>query len=169
MTLRISPATRDDAELVLALVRELAEYEKLSHEVVATADDVRESLFGEKPAAEALIAWLDDQPVGFAIFFQNYSTFLARSGIHLEDLFVRPAARGRGFGRALLAEVARIARDRKCGRLEWSVLDWNAPALAFYERIGARVMKEWRLHRLTGEALDAVASSATSARSEPRR
>jgi GNAT superfamily N-acetyltransferase len=157
MTLRISPATPEDAPLVLDLVRELAEYEKLSHEVVATVDDVRGSLFGDRPAAEALIARLDEAPVGFAIFFHNYSTFLARPGIHLEDLFVRPAARGRGVGRALLAEVARIARDRRCGRLEWSVLDWNAPALAFYERIGAQVMNEWRLHRVTGESLEALA------------
>lgn len=169
MTLRISPATRDDAELILDLVRELAEYEKLSHEVVATADDVRASLFGERPAAEALIARQGEQPVGFAIFFHNYSTFLARPGIHLEDLFVRPAARGRGVGRALLVEVARIARDRNCGRLEWSVLDWNAPALAFYERIGARVMAEWQLHRLTGESLAELAASATSAPPARRR
>jgi GNAT superfamily N-acetyltransferase len=167
MTLSIAPAVPSDAQLVLDLVKELAEYEKLSHDVVATVDDVRSSLFGDKPSAECLIARVDGVPVGFAIFFHNYSTFLARRGIYLEDLFIRPAHRGSGYGRALLAEIARIAIDRKCGRLEWAVLDWNAPAIAFYEKLGAREMKEWRLHRLTGEGLEALARE-TERSSRPR-
>lgn len=160
MALSIHPATEEDAPLVLALVRELAEYEKLAHEVTATAEDVRASLFGGARAAEALIARVRGEPAGFALFFHNYSTFLGRRGLYLEDLFVRPHLRGRGVGRALFAAVARAAKERGCGRLEWAVLDWNAPALAFYERLGARAMTEWRLHRLSGAALDALAEEA---------
>jgi GNAT superfamily N-acetyltransferase len=153
-------ATPEDSELVLALVTELADYEKLSHEVVGTVEDVRASLGGDRPAAEALLAFHDGAPAGFALFFHNYSTFLARRGIYLEDLFVRPQFRGKGIGRALLASLARIACDRKCGRLEWAVLDWNVPALGFYEKLGARVMSEWRVHRLTGASLEALAGEA---------
>ena len=153
-------ATPEDSELVLALVTELADYEKLSHEVVGTVEDVRASLGGDRPATEALLAFHDGAPAGFALFFHNYSTFLARRGIYLEDLFVRPQFRGKGIGRALLASLARIACDRKCGRLEWAVLDWNAPALGFYEKLGARVMSEWRVHRLTGASLEALAREA---------
>ena len=149
----IRPAVADDAALVLKFIRELAVYERLDGEVVATEPLLRDTLFGARPAAEVLLAFCDDEPAGFALFFQNYSTFLGRPGIYLEDLFVRRQLRGRGIGRALLHRVARIARDRDCGRLEWAVLDWNKPAIAFYESIGATAMNEWKLFRLTGAAL----------------
>jgi GNAT superfamily N-acetyltransferase len=149
----IRSATADDAALILALIRELATYEKLAHEVVATEATVRETLFGARPAAEALIASVDGVPAGFAIFFSNYSTFLARPGIYLEDLFVKPTFRRRGVGRALFVQVARLAVERRCGRFEWSVLDWNAPAIAFYRSLGALPMSEWTVFRLTGQAL----------------
>jgi GNAT superfamily N-acetyltransferase len=150
-------ATAADAPLVLDLIRELATYEKLAHEVVATEETVRETLFGAKPAAEALIASVEGAPAGFAIFFSNYSTFLARPGIYLEDLFVRPAFRRRGVGRALFVQVAKLAIERRCGRFEWSVLDWNAPAIAFYRSLGALPMSDWTVFRLTGEALAKLA------------
>lgn len=149
----IRPAVADDAALVLKFIRELAVYERLDGEVVATEPLLRDTLFGARPAAEVLLAFCDDEPAGFALFFHNYSTFLGRPGIYLEDLFVRRQLRGRGIGRALLHRVARIARDRDCGRLEWAVLDWNKPAIAFYESIGATAMNEWKLFRLTGAAL----------------
>jgi len=148
-------AKPDDAELVHALILELADYEKLSHEVVGTPADLRASLAAGE--AETLLAFHDGKPAGFALFFRNYTTFLSRHGLYLADLFVRPEFRGKGIGRSLLAELARIAVDRKCGRLEWAVLDWNAPALGFYEKLDARIMSEWRVHRLTGDALQALA------------
>ena len=146
-------AGREDVPLILQLIRELAEYERLPHEVVANEELLAGALFSERPAAEALIASLDGEPVGFALFFTNFSTFLARPGIYLEDLFVRPHARGRGIGRAMLQRIAAIAVERNCGRMEWSVLDWNGPAIGFYRNLGAVPMDEWTVFRLTGDAL----------------
>jgi GNAT superfamily N-acetyltransferase len=153
--LAIRFAGPDDTATILAFIRGLAEYEKLSHEVVATEAQLRETLFGARPAAEVLIASLGDAPVGFALFFQSYSTFLARPGLYLEDLFVWPAARGRGVGGALMSACARIAIQRDYGRFEWSVLDWNVNAIRFYERMGATVMPDWRICRIAGETLAA--------------
>jgi GNAT superfamily N-acetyltransferase len=156
----IRPATQADVPLVLRFIRELADFERLLHEVVATEERLRETLFGARPAAEVVIAEEDGEPLGFALFFHNYSTFLAQPGIYLEDLYVRPEARGRGTGRALLAHLARLARERGCGRLEWWVLDWNESALRFYRSLGARGMDEWTVHRLTGPDLDRLADEA---------
>jgi GNAT superfamily N-acetyltransferase len=155
---RIAAATERDVPIILELIRALAEYERLSHQVVATPDGLRESLFGARPAAEAAIAYLDDKPVGFAVWFQNYSTFLGRAGLYLEDLFVTPERRGHGVGRALLAHVAGVAVARGAGRMEWSVLDWNEPAIGFYRSIGAVPMHEWTVYRLTGDALNRLAA-----------
>ena len=146
-----------DAALILQFIRALAEYEKLSDQVVATEEAITETLFGARPAAESLIAELDGVHAGFAIFFSNYSTFLARPGIYLEDLFVLPAFRRQGVGRALFGHVARLAVQRRCGRFEWSVLDWNAPAIAFYRSLGAVPLDDWTVFRLTGEALSRAA------------
>jgi GNAT superfamily N-acetyltransferase len=154
----IRPATEADVPLVLAFIRELAEYERLPHEVVATEEGLRRTMFGPRPEAEVLLADLDGTPAGFAVFFPTYSTFLARSGVHLEDVFVRPESRGRGVGRALLAEVARIAVARGSGRLEWSVLDWNESAIGFYRSLGARPMDEWTVYRLDGDGLARLAA-----------
>lgn len=151
--LRLRPATADDATLVFEFIRGLAEYERLEHEVVATVEKVRDTLFGRPPAAEVLIAEWENQPAGFALFFPNYSTFLARPGMYLEDLFVLPDFRGYGIGRALLVRLAEIAVERNYGRLDWSVLDWNEPAIRFYKSIGARGMDDWTLYRLDGAAL----------------
>ena len=153
-SIHIRPATSDDVPLILAFIRELAEYERLSHEVVASEERLRETLFGPRPAAEVILAYADQTPVGFALFFQNYSTFLARPGIYLEDLFVRPEFRGRGAGRALLGHVVDLARRRGCGRVEWAVLDWNEPAIGFYRKLGATPMDDWTVFRLTGEAME---------------
>lgn len=153
----VRAATAEDAPLVLDFIRGLAEYERLEHECVATEERVRATLFGATPQAEVAIAWVGEEAAGFALFFHNYSTFLARRGLYLEDLFVRPAWRGRGVGRALLAHLARLALDRGCGRLEWWVLDWNEDAIAFYERLGARAMSDWTVYRLTGDALERLA------------
>ncbi len=156
---RLRDATRDDVALILTLIRELAAYEKLENEVVADEALLAESLFGARSAAEVRIAeWhpADGSPAevaGFALFFHNFSTFLGRPGLYLEDLFVRPAFRGFGVGRALLADLARTAIARGCGRMEWWVLDWNAPAIEFYRRLGARAMDEWTVFRLTGDSL----------------
>ena len=156
----IRPALPADAALIASLIRELAAYEKLLHECHVTAAALESSLFGTKPEAECLIAEVDGEPVGFALFFHNYSTFLARRGLYLEDLFVRPEARGQGVGKALLVHLAKLAVARGCGRFEWSVLDWNAPAIAFYESLGAKAQNEWTIYRVTGEALTALASNA---------
>lgn len=152
-SLSIRPATADDVPLVAQFIRELADYERLSHEVVADEAQLRSQLFGPRPTAEVLLGFVGEEPVAFAVFFQNFSTFLGRVGIYLEDLFVRPAHRRRGYGRAMLEHLAREANRRGCGRLEWSVLDWNTPAIAFYESLGAKVLPEWRTCRLTGDAL----------------
>lgn len=149
----IRTARPEDVAAILRLIRGLAEYEKLAHEVVATEAALHGTLFGDRPAAEVLLAEAGGQPVGLALFFQNYSTFLARPGIYLEDLFVEPAFRGRGIGKALLQAVARLAVQRGCGRFEWSVLDWNVPAIRFYEALGARPMSDWTVMRVTGDAL----------------
>lgn len=156
--LAITNATAEDASLILALIRELADYEKLSDQVSATEDALRQTLFGERPAAEVLIARQNGEPAGFALFFQNYSTFLGKPGIYLEDLFVRPAFRGLGIGGALLARVAALAVARDCGRFEWSVLDWNSPAIGFYRALGAAPLDDWTMFRVTGEALSALAA-----------
>ena len=155
MTVR--PATVADVPLILEFIRGLAEYERLPDQVVATEARLHETLFGPRPAAEVLLADLEAVPAGFALFFQNYSTFLARPGIYLEDLFVRTEFRGRGVGRVLLRELARLAVARDCGRLEWSVLDWNTDAIGFYRKLGAEPMDEWTVFRLTGSALDTLA------------
>ena len=147
--LNIRPATPADAETVASLVRELAEYEKLLDEARATAEDFRREIEAANPVIRVLIAEWEGKPAGFALYFFNFSTFVGRSGLYLEDLFVRPALRSHGIGRALLRALARIARDRGCGRMEWAVLDWNEPALRFYQSLGARQMKEWIVHRLT--------------------
>jgi GNAT superfamily N-acetyltransferase len=156
----IRPAARDDVPLLLELIGELAEYERLRDEVVLDAELLERHLFGERAVAEAVVAEIDGEPIGYALFFPTFSTFLGRPGIWLEDLLVRPAQRGAGVGRALLEHVARLAVVRGCGRLEWSALDWNEAALAFYRGVGARRMGEWQLHRLDGQALAAVAARA---------
>jgi len=156
MTLSIRPAVRQDVPLVADLIRELAKFEKLEHEVVLTDDLLVAGLFGARPYAEAVIAEEDGRPIGFALFFHTFSTFLARPGIYLEDLFVLPDQRGRGVGRALLGHLAHLALERGCGRLEWAVLNWNHEAIRFYERLGARPNSEWTVYRLAGEALQAL-------------
>jgi GNAT superfamily N-acetyltransferase len=158
-SLRIEKATVHDVPLILQFIRELAEYEKLLDRVTTTEDLLRETLFGPRPAAEVLLAYETNEPVGFAIYFFNYSTFMGRPGLYLEDLFVRPAVRGRGFGRALLAHLAQIAIERNCGRMEWAVLDWNEPAIAFYKRLGAVPMDDWTVFRLWDKALTDLAGS----------
>jgi GNAT superfamily N-acetyltransferase len=157
-TVTIRPAREDEVALVLGFVRELADYERLTHEVVATEEDLRKALFGPRPYAEVVFACLNDEPVGFALFCYNFSTFLAKPGIHLEDLYVRPACRGRGIGQRLLTWLARETIRRECGRLEWAVLDWNEPSIRFYDSLGARALKEWFTYRLTGAALEKVAA-----------
>jgi GNAT superfamily N-acetyltransferase len=149
----IRPAVESDVPLIHAFISELADYERLAHEFAATQERLRSTLFGARPAAEVLIASFDDAPAGFALFFQNYSTFLAQPGIYLEDLFVRPAFRGKGLGRALLARLASVARERECGRVEWIVLDWNESAINFYKSLGAKPMSDWHVFRLTGDAM----------------
>ena len=156
MTLVIRPGERADVPLIAELIRGLARFEKLEHEVTMTEERLSSNLYGPHRYAETLIAEQDDEPVGFALFFHNFSTFLAKPGIYLEDLFVIPERRGSGVGRALLKELARLAVERDCGRLEWSVLDWNREAIAFYERLGAKPNTEWTIYRLTGEALSAL-------------
>ena len=155
----VRPAVPDDVPLLFSLIRELGEYERLADQVVATEEDLGEHLFGQSPAIEALIGILDAEPVGFAIFFGSYSTFAGRRGLYLEDLFVRPAARGHGVGKALLIQLARIARDRDCARFEWAVLDWNKPAIEFYRALGASPLDDWTTFRLTGDSLSRLADS----------
>ena len=151
-------ATPDDVPLILECIRGLAEYERLPHEVVATEELLRESLFGSRPAAEVVLAHEGEEPAGFALFFHNYSTFLGRPGLYLEDLFVFPRFRGRGLGRLLLAHLATLAVQRGCGRFEWAVLDWNVDAIGFYEALGAKAMSDWTVYRLTGDALQRLAA-----------
>lgn len=158
----IRSATSADLGLILEFIVALAVYERLEHEVVATEAGLREALFGERPDAEVLIAEWEGSPAGFALFFHNFSTFLGRRGLYLEDLFVRPEHRGRGVGRALLARLAAIALERGCGRFEWSVLDWNESAIGFYESLGARPQSDWTVYRMTGEALERLAGEAGS-------
>jgi GNAT superfamily N-acetyltransferase len=153
----IRPATRADVELIVALIRELAEYERLGDQAQATAELLERNLFGERPAAEALIAEAGGEPAGFALFFTSFSTFTGKPGIWLEDLFVRPAHRRAGIGRALLVQLAALALERGCARFEWGALDWNEPALAFYRSIGAKAMPEWVQHRLDGAELARLA------------
>ncbi len=155
MSLSIRPATVDDVPLILEFIRGLAEYEKLAAEVEATAERLQATLFPAtgRPAAECVLAFAEGTPAGFALFFTNYSTFLAQPGLYLEDLYVKSEQRGRGIGKALLLHLAKLANARGCGRMEWAVLDWNAPAIAFYESLGARRLREWQICRLTGAAL----------------
>ena len=155
----IKPATIEDTALILSFIKELAEYEKLLHEVVATEALLQETLFGARAHAEVIIGYLDETPVSFALFFHNFSTFLGRPGIYLEDLFVKPEARGLGIGHKMLAYLAHLAKARNCGRLEWWVLDWNETAIGFYKRIGAKPMDEWTVYRLTDQSLDNLAAT----------
>jgi GNAT superfamily N-acetyltransferase len=156
--LRIAPATESDAALVLSFIRKLAEYEKMSHHVVATEEQIRAHVFGANPVAEVLLAYWAEEPVGFALYFRDFSTFLGQAGIYLEDLFVEPEHRGKGIGKALLVQLARISVERGYGRLQWSVLDWNTPSIEFYRSLGAVALDEWTGYRLSGEALGRLAA-----------
>ena len=155
---KIRSATEADLPIILSLIRELAEYERAPDAVVATEAGLRDVLFGAKPAAEVLLALEGAEPVGFAVYFHNFSTWLGRPGLYLEDLFVRPEKRGKGFGRALLEQLAQIAHERGCGRMELAVLDWNEPAIQFYRKLGAQPMDEWTVFRLTREGIAKLAS-----------
>jgi len=157
-TIVVRPAVREDTGQILAFIRELAEYEQLAHEAVADEAGLAQQLFGPTPRAEVLIAEVDGAAAGFALFFHNFSTFVGKPGLYLEDLFVRPQYRSLGLGKRLMARLAKIALDRDCGRFEWSVLDWNTPAIDFYRRIGAVGMDEWTVQRVTGDALHALAA-----------
>jgi len=154
---KIRNAAEADLPVILQLIRDLAEYERAPDAVVATEEGLREVLFGEKPSAEVLLALEDAEAVGFAVFFHNFSTWLGRPGLYLEDLFVRPEKRGKGYGRALLERLAQIAQERRCGRMEWAVLDWNDPAIQFYRKLGAEPMNEWTVFRLTEEGIAKLA------------
>jgi len=160
VTFRIEPARERDVPLILDLIKGLAEYEKLAHEVRATEEALRTSLFGPHPAAEVVIAYAGAEAVGFALYFHNYSTFLGKRGLYLEDLFVLPAWRGRGAGRALLAHLARLAVERDCVLFEWAVLDWNTPSIGFYKKLGAQAMEEWTVFRLAGDSLATLAGKS---------
>ena len=160
---QIRPAHVGDLPIILGLIRDLAAYERAPEEVVATEELLADVLFGERPAAEVLLAFEKESPVGFAVYFYNFSTWLGRPGLYLEDLFVKPEKRGRGYGRALLVELAKIARDRACGRMEWAVLNWNEPAIKFYRSLGARPMNEWTVFRLTGQEIVELAKSSDTA------
>jgi GNAT superfamily N-acetyltransferase len=157
LKVKIRKGTKKDVPLILSFIKELAKYERLSKSVTATAKILEKNLFSGRKVAETLIASLDGKPAGFALFFHNFSTFLGKPGIYLEYLFVKPAYRGKGVGRKLLVEVARIAKERHCGRLEWSVLNWNKPAIDFYLKLGAKPLNEWTMYRVTGVALDRLA------------
>jgi GNAT superfamily N-acetyltransferase len=156
--LRLAPATRADVAAILEMIHGLAQFERLSHLCTASEDDIEHALFGGQPPVEVVLAWEGDEVAGFALFFHNFSTFLGLRGLYLEDLFVRPAFRRRGYGRALLVHLARLAVERGCGRFEWTVLDWNAPAIGFYQQLGAQVLPEWRITRVTGVALASLAA-----------
>lgn len=155
----IRPAEIADVPVILQLIRDLAAYERAPGDVTATEEQLRRVLFGARPAAEAVIGFEKETPVGFAVFFHNFSTWLGRPGLYLEDLFVKPEKRGRGYGRALLVHLAKIARERDCGRMEWAVLDWNEPAIKFYGKLGAKPMGEWTVFRLTSEGISGLAQS----------
>jgi GNAT superfamily N-acetyltransferase len=155
---RIEQATARDAPVILGMIKALAEYERMSDQVTATEETLRATLFGARPAAEVVIGYAGDQPAGFALFFHNYSTFLGQPGLYLEDLFVAPEWRGSGLGKRLLTHLARLAVERGCGRFEWSVLDWNEPAIGFYKKLGAKPMDEWTVFRVTGDALRQLAA-----------
>src|SRR5213083_2815513 len=155
----IRSARVEDVPIILQLIRDLATYERAPNEVTATEEQLVDVLFGEKPVAEVLLAFEGKSPIGFAVFFHNFSTWLGRPGLYLEDLFVKPVKRGKGYGRALLVELAKIARDRSCGRMEWAVLDWNEPAIKFYRSLGAKPMEEWTVFRLTRDRITRLANS----------
>ena len=157
--LSIRPATVTDVPVILQLIRDLAAYERAPNEVTATKEQLIDVLFGKKPAAEVLLAFENGMPVGFAVFFHNFSTWLGRPGIYLEDLFVKPEMRGKGYGRALLVDLAKIARERGCGRMEWAVLDWNDPAIQFYRKLGAKPMDAWTVFRLARDGIAKLAES----------
>jgi GNAT superfamily N-acetyltransferase len=157
--LAIRAARVEDVPIILQLIRDLATYERAPNEVTATEEQLVDVLFGEKPAAEVLLAFENETPVGFAVFFYNFSTWLGRPGLYLEDLFVKPEKRGKGYGHALLVDLAKIARDRGCGRMEWAVLDWNDPAIQFYHKLGAKPMNEWTVFRLTRDGIARLANS----------
>lgn len=157
----VRAAVESDVPVVLSLIRELAEYEKLAHECVATEESIRNLLFGTGAVAEALVGEYDGEPVGFALFFHNCSTFLGRRGIYLEDLYVRPALRGLGLGKAMLLHIVRLAEGRGCGRVEWSVLDWNQPAIDFYKSLGAEPLDEWTTFRLTRQSIEKLAGNGS--------
>lgn len=159
---QIKTATIEDVPLILAFIKELAEYEKLLDQVVATEDILKETLFGSQPHAEVIVGYLNEIPVSFALYFYNFSTFLGRPGIYLEDLFVKPEARGKGVGQKMLSYLAGLAKSKQCGRLEWWVLDWNETAINFYKRIGAKAMDEWTVYRVADEALDHLAINKSS-------
>lgn len=156
---QIRPAGVRDVPIILELIRDLAKYERAPDEVTATQEQLVDVLFGERPAAEVLLVFERELPVGFAVYFYNFSTWLGRPGLYLEDLFVKPEKRGKGYGRALLVELAKIARDRGCGRMEWAVLDWNEPAIKFYRALGAQPMHEWTVFRLTRDEIASLANS----------
>jgi len=158
--LRITPATDRDVPLILRLINDLAEYERMSRDVVATEEGLRASLFGPHPGAEVVLGYAGDEPAGFALFFHNFSTFVGKRGLYLEDLFVVPKFRGRGYGQALLTHLAQIALERDCGRFEWTVLDWNEPAIGFYRKLGAVPMEDWTIFRVSGDALERLARGA---------
>ena len=167
---QIRPAHVDDVPIIFELIRDLAAYERAPEEVVATEEQLIDVLFGEKPVAEVLLAFEKESPVGFAVYFYNFSTWLGRPGLYLEDLFVKPEERGKGYGRALLVELAKIARDRGCGRMEWAVLDWNEPAIKFYRALGATPMHEWTVFRLTRAEIAKLANTTdTAAATEPNK
>jgi GNAT superfamily N-acetyltransferase len=160
----IRPARVEDVPVILELIRELATYERAPDEVTATEEQLVDVLFGKRPAAEVLLAFEGKSPVGFAVFFYNFSTWLGRPGLYLEDLFVKPEKRGKGYGRALLVDLAKIARDRGCGRMEWAVLNWNDPAIQFYRKLGAKPMDEWTVFRLTRDGIARLAKSESIAK-----
>ena len=158
--IKITFATISDVPLILQFIKELAEYEQLLHEVVATEELLQETLFGDQAHAEVIIGYLGEKPVSFALFFHNFSTFLGKPGLYLEDLYVKPEARGQGIGKKMLTYLAQLAKDRNCGRFEWWVLDWNESAINFYKSLGAKAMDEWTVYRVTGEALDKLAAKS---------
>jgi GNAT superfamily N-acetyltransferase len=164
MDIKIRRATERDVPLILDLIKGLAEYERLAHEVTASETGLRQSLFGASPGAEVIIAEADSEPAGFALFFHNFSTFVGKRGLYLEDLFVKPAWRGKGVGRRLLVHLAQLAIERDCGRLEWAVLDWNEPAIRFYRGLGAQPMHDWTVFRLAGDTLHQLAAERVETR-----